>query len=87
MKTTQLFVPFLFTMSEIALFAATASAAPQVAPSADGADAKPFQLPSPLVWQVDYNTLSRRQYLKDIDYLREHTRADLLQPERRSRLA
>ena len=79
MKTKQFVVSFLSTMSEIALFTETASAAPQVATSADGADAEAFRLPVPLVWQVDYKTLSRRQYLKDIDYLREHTRADLLQ--------
>ena len=34
------------------------------------APAEPFRLPVPLVWQVDSRTLSRRQYLKDIDYLR-----------------
>ena len=43
------------------------------------APAEPFRLPVPLVWQVDSRTLSRRQYLKDIDYLREHTVADVLQ--------
>ena len=41
--------------------------------------AEPFRLPVPMVWQVNYDTLSRRQYIKDIDYLREHTRADILQ--------
>ena len=41
--------------------------------------AEPFRLPVPMVWQVNYDTLSRRQYIKDIDYLRAHTRADILQ--------
>ena len=41
-------------------------------------DASSFRLPVPMVWQVNSDTLSRRQYLKDIDYLREHTRADIL---------
>ena len=41
--------------------------------------AEPFRLPVPMVWQVNYDTLSRRQYIKGIDYLREHTRADILQ--------
>ncbi len=43
-----------------------------------GVAAEPFRLPVPMVWQVNYDTLSRRQYIKDIDYLREHTRADIL---------
>lgn len=42
-------------------------------------EASSFKLPVPMVWQVNSDTLSRRQYLKDIDYLREHTRADILQ--------
>ena len=42
-------------------------------------EASSFRLPVPIVWQVNTDTLARRQYLKDIDYLREHTRADLLQ--------
>ena len=28
---------------------------------------EPFRLPVPMVWQVNSDTLSRRQYLKDID--------------------
>ena len=43
------------------------------------AAAEPFRLPVPLVWQVDSGTLTRRQYLKDIDYLRANTIADVLQ--------
>lgn len=42
-------------------------------------EASSFKLPVPMVWQVNSDTLSRRQYIKDIDYLREHTRADILQ--------
>ena len=41
-------------------------------------EASSFKLPVPMVWQVNSDTLSRRQYIKDIDYLREHTRADIL---------
>ena len=41
--------------------------------------AETFRLPVPMVWQVNHNTLSRRQYIKDIDYLRENTVADVLQ--------
>lgn len=58
---------------------ATPSASPASPPSSASANPEAFRLPVPLVWQVDFRTLSRRQYLKDIDYLREHTRADLLQ--------
>ena len=43
------------------------------------AAAEPFRLPVPMVWQVNFDTLSRRQYLKDIDYLRANTIADVLQ--------
>jgi len=38
-----------------------------------------FRLPVPIVWQVDSGTLSRRQYVRDIDYLRANTIADVLQ--------
>ena len=37
-------------------------------------------LPVPIVWQVNAKTLARRQYIKDIDYLRAHTAADILSP-------
>lgn len=45
---------------------------------AAGAVAETFRLPVPIVWQVNSDTLSRRQYLKDIDYLRANTIADVL---------
>ena len=41
-------------------------------------EASSFKLPVPMVWQVNSDTLSRRQYIKDTAYLREHTRADIL---------
>ena len=66
-------------MIATALSAAGAPAVGTATPAADGAASEPFRLPVPLVWQVDSNTLSRKQYLKDIDYLREHTVADVLQ--------
>lgn len=50
-----------------------------VSVAAFSVEASPFRLPVPMVWQVNSDTLSRRQYIKDIDYLREHTRADVLQ--------
>ena len=64
-------------MIATALSAPGAPAAGTATPVTEGAAS--FRLPVPLVWQVDFNTLSRKQYLKDIDYLRDHTVADVLQ--------
>ena len=53
-------------MIATALSAAGVPAADTMTSAAEGAAPKPFRLPVPMVWQVDFNTLSRRQYLKDI---------------------
>ena len=34
------------------------------------------KIPHPLVWQFDTNSLRGKQYLKDLDFIREHTLAD-----------
>ncbi len=78
MKTIHLPVLLLSVMTAV-ISTAAQSASPTSSPSTASTNDEAFRLPVPLVWQVDSNTLSRRQYLKDIDYLREHTRADVLQ--------
>ena len=36
------------------------------------------KIPHPLVWQFDTNSLRGKQYLKDLDFIREHTLADCI---------